>query len=253
MPRNGVFARVVRGGEVRPGESIRVLREVSRSVMQAAVVTVSDSASAGVARDTSGPAIAELIESGLGGHVAITVVLPDEQDEIAHRSHHNALAAWDGGFFDDYVVPVEIPQRRGDRLARHHRARGVIGVADKQQPRLGRHGRQHGVQVVRKICHGNRHHVRPASSRDESVHDERIIGHHDTRARPEERVSHEFEKLVAAVTRQDVIACDAQLCGQGLLEVIGAAVGIELKRVRRVGKGLAGGRPAFCFCRRPYR
>ena len=38
----------------------------------------------------------------------------DEQDEIAHRSHHNALAAWDGGFFDDYVVPVEIPQRRGD-------------------------------------------------------------------------------------------------------------------------------------------
>ena len=38
----------------------------------------------------------------------------DEQDEIAHKSHHNALAAWDGGFFDDYVVPVEIPQRRGD-------------------------------------------------------------------------------------------------------------------------------------------
>jgi len=37
-----------------------------------------------------------------------------EQDEIAYRSHHNALAAWDGGFFDDYVVPVEVPQRRGD-------------------------------------------------------------------------------------------------------------------------------------------
>jgi acetyl-CoA C-acetyltransferase len=37
-----------------------------------------------------------------------------EQDEIAHRSHHNALAAWDGGFFDDYVVPVKVPRRRGD-------------------------------------------------------------------------------------------------------------------------------------------
>jgi len=38
----------------------------------------------------------------------------DEQDEIAFSSHHKALAAWDGGFFDDYVVPVAIPQRRGD-------------------------------------------------------------------------------------------------------------------------------------------
>jgi len=38
----------------------------------------------------------------------------EEQDEIAYASHHNALAAWDGGFFNDYVVPVEIPQRRGD-------------------------------------------------------------------------------------------------------------------------------------------
>jgi molybdenum cofactor synthesis domain-containing protein len=85
MPRNGVFARVVRGGEVRPGESIRVLREVSRSVIQGAVVTVSDSASAGVARDTAGPAVAELIEGGLGGHVATTVIVPDEQDQIAGR------------------------------------------------------------------------------------------------------------------------------------------------------------------------
>ncbi len=37
-----------------------------------------------------------------------------EQDEIAHASHHNALAAWDGGFFDDYVIPVEVPQRRSE-------------------------------------------------------------------------------------------------------------------------------------------
>lgn len=36
-----------------------------------------------------------------------------EQDEIAFRSHRNALAAWAGGFFADYVVPVELPQRKG--------------------------------------------------------------------------------------------------------------------------------------------
>jgi len=40
----------------------------------------------------------------------------EEQDDIAHRSHQNALQAWSDGSFDDYVVPVEIPQRRGDPI-----------------------------------------------------------------------------------------------------------------------------------------
>jgi acetyl-CoA C-acetyltransferase len=40
----------------------------------------------------------------------------EEQDEIAFRSHHNALAAWEEGAFDGYVVPVEVPQRRGAPL-----------------------------------------------------------------------------------------------------------------------------------------
>jgi len=35
-------------------------------------------------------------------------------DEFAVRSHRNAAAAWDAGHFDDQLVPVEIPQRRGD-------------------------------------------------------------------------------------------------------------------------------------------
>jgi len=39
-----------------------------------------------------------------------------EQDEVAHRSHHNALAAWEGGSFSGYVLPVVVPQRKGDPL-----------------------------------------------------------------------------------------------------------------------------------------
>ncbi len=37
----------------------------------------------------------------------------EEQDEIAWRSHHAALSAWDEGAFAGYVVPVEVPQRKG--------------------------------------------------------------------------------------------------------------------------------------------
>ena len=38
----------------------------------------------------------------------------EEQDEFAARSHQRAAEAWKNGVFDDEVVPVEIPQRRGD-------------------------------------------------------------------------------------------------------------------------------------------
>ncbi len=38
----------------------------------------------------------------------------EEQDEFAARSHQRAAAAWKNGLFDDEVVPVEIPQRKGD-------------------------------------------------------------------------------------------------------------------------------------------
>ncbi|SDT15433.1 acetyl-CoA C-acetyltransferase [Nocardioides scoriae] len=38
----------------------------------------------------------------------------EEQDEFAAQSHQKAAAAWKNGLFDDEVVPVEIPQRKGD-------------------------------------------------------------------------------------------------------------------------------------------
>ena len=39
-----------------------------------------------------------------------------EQDEFAAQSHRKAAAAWKDGVFADEVVPVEIPQRKGDPI-----------------------------------------------------------------------------------------------------------------------------------------
>ncbi|HWI65873.1 MAG TPA: acetyl-CoA C-acetyltransferase [Symbiobacteriaceae bacterium] len=36
------------------------------------------------------------------------------QDEWAFRSHQRAMAAWDAGRFADEVIPVPVPQRKGD-------------------------------------------------------------------------------------------------------------------------------------------
>jgi acetyl-CoA C-acetyltransferase len=38
----------------------------------------------------------------------------EEQDAFAAASHQRAAEAWKNGVFDDEVVPVEVPQRRGD-------------------------------------------------------------------------------------------------------------------------------------------
>jgi len=40
----------------------------------------------------------------------------EEQDVFSARSHQRAAAAWKNGLFTDEVVPVEVPQRRGDPM-----------------------------------------------------------------------------------------------------------------------------------------
>jgi len=82
MPRAGLFARVLEGGPVKPGDSLEVAHWVSRKTPVAAVLTVSDSAATGKAADSSGPALAALLRERLSAHVAEILVVPDEVAEI---------------------------------------------------------------------------------------------------------------------------------------------------------------------------
>jgi acetyl-CoA C-acetyltransferase len=45
-----------------------------------------------------------------------THITREEQDAFAAASHQNAARAWKNGLFDNEVVPVEIPQRKGDPI-----------------------------------------------------------------------------------------------------------------------------------------
>ncbi|MGD9549127.1 MAG: acetyl-CoA C-acetyltransferase [Candidatus Krumholzibacteriia bacterium] len=71
-------------------------------------------------------------------------VTREDQDAYAARSHQRACAAWDAGRFDREVVPVEVPQRKGDPLvvARDEGPRAdttVAGLA-KLKPAFKRDG-----------------------------------------------------------------------------------------------------------------
>jgi len=68
----------------------------------------------------------------------------EEQDEFAARSHQRAAAAWKNGVFDDEVVPVEVPQRRGDPVvvSSDEGVRGdtTVDSLSKLRPALGKDG-----------------------------------------------------------------------------------------------------------------
>ncbi len=51
--------------------------------MRVGILTISDRASRGEYEDRAGPVIADIVRSALGGDVAETAVVPDEQEQIA--------------------------------------------------------------------------------------------------------------------------------------------------------------------------
>jgi molybdenum cofactor synthesis domain-containing protein len=83
MPRTGLFARVLEGGELHAGMPVQLAYKVQRSTIQVAVVTVSDRCAAGTTRDTAGPAVADLLSKELNARIAWTRMVPDEADQIA--------------------------------------------------------------------------------------------------------------------------------------------------------------------------
>ncbi len=101
MPRVGLFARVLEGGEIAVGDPVEVVECVSRERFQAVVLTISDRGAAGERVDTAGPAVAEALESGLSAHIYCTEILPDDRDTISARLKH-----YSDGHGIDLIVAV---------------------------------------------------------------------------------------------------------------------------------------------------
>lgn len=80
MPREGVFAKVIKGGEIAVGDCI-IQEENKERPFQAAVITLSDRASKGEREDTSGPAAIEQLKAA-GYQVEEYLLLPDGEEEL---------------------------------------------------------------------------------------------------------------------------------------------------------------------------
>ena len=111
--RAGEFEIVVAGGQESMTQAPHML-ERSRAGFKYGDVTMKDHlAHDGLYDIFTDQAMGGLTEACNDGEVAST---REEQDAFAAASHRRAATAWKNGVFDDEVVPVEIPQRKGDPI-----------------------------------------------------------------------------------------------------------------------------------------
>lgn len=81
MPREGVFAKVLKEGVIRPGDVMRVEAPDPERPFTAAVITLSDKGAKGERKDESGPAAKEMLEDA-GYEVVELLLIPDEPDQL---------------------------------------------------------------------------------------------------------------------------------------------------------------------------
>lgn len=75
MPREGIFARVIKEGSIKAGDSLKIVPTI-----RAAILTVSDKGYSGERTDLSGPAIAQALEGK--AQVTLQEIVPDDLEQI---------------------------------------------------------------------------------------------------------------------------------------------------------------------------
>jgi len=102
-----------------------------------AILTVSDRCARGETTDTSGPALADMVEQQLGGRVVATATLPDDRSLLAEQ-----LRTWAG----DAPKPDIILTTGGTGLApRDHTPEATLDVIERRHAGL--------MELIRRRCY----------------------------------------------------------------------------------------------------
>lgn len=128
MPREGVFTKVVKGGELRPGDEIHMLLPDRNRPFTAAVITLSDKGFRGEREDKSGPLLRKIL-CDAGYDVVETLLLPDDRASIekelirlADQRQVQVIFTTGGTGFSERDVTPEATIAVCDRMA--------MGIAD---------------------------------------------------------------------------------------------------------------------------
>jgi len=138
MPREGVFAVVLRGGTVRPGDTLERLPLPADRPFTAAVITLSDKGAAGLREDKSGPLIRDVLREK-GYSIVETLLLPDDRAaleraliRLADQRQVNVIFTTGGTGFSPRDVTPE----------------ATIAVCDRMAPGIAEAMRYYSLQIT---------------------------------------------------------------------------------------------------------
>ena len=138
MPREGIFAEVLEGGEVRPGDMITAQMPDSGRPFRAAVITLSDKGFAGERKDESGPAAVQILEEA-GYEIIETILLPDEPELLKKELRRLA---------DQRQADLVITSGGTGFSRRDRTPEATLDVADRTAPGIAEYMRMRSMEIT---------------------------------------------------------------------------------------------------------
>ena len=140
MPREGIFAEVLSGGEITVGDQIRVTSQPEDDPLTAAVITLSDKGFAGERKDTSSPRAAKILRE-YGYEVVEEVLLPDEQKKIEKELIRLS---------DSRQVSLILTTGGTGFSMRDRTPEATLAVADRQAPGIAEAIRAGSMEITKR-------------------------------------------------------------------------------------------------------
>ena len=144
MPREGVFAEVLEGGEIRAGDEITAELPDPERPFRAAVITLSDKASRGEREDASGPEAVRILEEA-GYEIIETILLPDEPEQLKKELRRLA---------DQRQADLVITSGGTGFSPRDRTPEATMAVADRNAPGIAEYIRMRSMEVTSRAMLG---------------------------------------------------------------------------------------------------
>ena len=140
MPREGVFARVLQGGEIAVGDEITILARTEKRPYTAAVITLSDKGAKGEREDVSGPTIAKRLTDA-GYVVEEQLLLPDGEQPLKGELMR---------LCDQRQIDLILTTGGTGFTARDCTPEATKAVADRDVPGIAEAIRAHSMQITKR-------------------------------------------------------------------------------------------------------
>ena len=144
MPREGVFAEVLAGGEIRAGDTIDAELPDPKRPFTAAVITLSDKGFAGDRVDESGPAAREILEEA-GYQVVEALLLPDDEEQLKRALCRLA---------DQRQVDLIVTSGGTGFSRRDRTPEATLAVADRTAPGIAEYIRMRSMEITPRAMLG---------------------------------------------------------------------------------------------------